>query len=81
MAASASLLCPTLGVVKVQGNVAAGVLVAAMCMLVFGWAYGQPVLVLLAAVALIVVFVGYGRHMRVDRDHGRDRPWRDRQSG
>ncbi|WP_369167791.1 hypothetical protein AB5J49_07960 [Streptomyces sp. R28] len=65
-----------MGVVSVQGNVAAGVLVAAMCGLVFGWAYGQPLLVVPSAVALIVVFVGYGRHMRVDRDHGRDRPWR-----
>lgn len=57
---------------------AAGVLVAALCVLVFGWVAGQPLLMLLSGVALIVVFVGYGRHMRVDRTHGRDRPWRGR---
>jgi hypothetical protein len=44
--------------------------------LVFGWATGLPWLIGLAVVAMIVVFVGYGRQMRVDRDHGRDRPWR-----
>jgi Flp pilus assembly protein TadB len=52
--------------------------VAALCVLVVGWVWGQPVLMLLSVVAMIVVFVGYGRQMRVDRDHGRDRPWRDR---
>ncbi|BBC30011.1 hypothetical protein SGFS_013050 [Streptomyces graminofaciens] len=61
-----------------QGNVAAGVLVVAMCALVFGWVGRLPWLMVAAVLVLIAVFVGFGRHMRVDREHGRDRPWRDR---
>ncbi|NUP36009.1 MAG: hypothetical protein HOY76_03040 [Streptomyces sp.] len=59
-----------------RGNVAAGVLVAALFVLVVSWRAGSGLLMLLSAAVVIAVFVGYGRQMRVDRSHGQDRPWR-----
>ncbi|MEU0659608.1 hypothetical protein [Streptomyces lavendulocolor] len=58
---------------------AAGVLVAALFVLVLSWLGGNSLLMLLSIAVVIVIFVGFGRDMRVDRTAGRERPWRKRQ--
>lgn len=59
-------------------NVAAGVFIGALVVLMVSLIKGWTVLIVLAIAVMVGTLIAAGNQLRVDRNAGNDRPWRDR---